>query len=124
MKRSKEVALVLIATASLVACGPDTQSTRREYYASREKCQEDWGSDKCDEDPQRGIYTGPHYFYYGGHPYYFPRGSDTPVQAGSGMRISALSEGMRSANTLGTVSDSHIVRGGFGKSSFSHGGGS
>jgi len=124
MKRSKEVVLVLIASASLAACGPDTQETRREVYASRDNCAEDWGGDKCEEQAGGRGYWGPHYYYLGGRTYYFPRGSDNPVPAGQDVRFSSVPPGTRSARSLGTVTSSHIVRGGFGRTGSYHGSGS
>ncbi len=123
MKRSHSISLVLIASASLVACGPDYQDTKREIYASRDKCEEDWGDPKnCEEEttPTGRRYYGPRYFFSRGYPYYYPPGGrdPAPVQKDSG--FSRLTEGAKSPRSLGSLS-SRVVRGGFGKSAGVHG---
>ena len=42
MKRSREIVLALIASVSLTACGPDTQTTQRDMYKNRDDCVKDW----------------------------------------------------------------------------------
>ena len=116
MKRSKQITLVLIASASLVACGPSTQDTRREIYGTREKCVEDWGSgDDCEQQPGSGYYHGPHYYYRSGVPYVFRRGSDQAQPANPAGRFSRLPPGALSLNSTGSLRTSHISRGGFGR---------
>jgi uncharacterized protein YgiB involved in biofilm formation len=115
MKRSKEITLILIASASLAACGPSSQDTRREIYASREKCVEDWGSeDDCDQQ-SGGSYHGPHYFYRGGVPYYYRRGADQAQPLGAANKFSRLAPGTASLNSSGSLTTSHMTRGGFGR---------
>jgi uncharacterized protein YgiB involved in biofilm formation len=125
MKRSRKITLTLIASISIAACGgTDEQATKREIYKSKEECKEDWGGEEnCEETVTTGghrSYHGPHYFYSSGRPYYFPRGSETPMPAGSHMNFSGVSEGMSSAKSSGHVASTHITRGGFGGSSSSH----
>jgi uncharacterized protein YgiB involved in biofilm formation len=114
MKRSKEITLILIASASLAACGPQSQDTRREIYASREKCQEDWGSgENCEQ--QGSYYQGPHYYYRGGNLYFFRRGFDQAQPDNPAAKFSHLPPGKPSLNSAGSFTTSHISRGGFGR---------
>jgi hypothetical protein len=123
MKRSKEITLVLIASASLVSCGSPSPETHRELYANREKCQEDWGSEDRCEEQRGGRVWGPRYVYTGGRPFYFPRNSETPVPMGGEGKFSQVSPGMKSLNSSGTFSTPHITRSGFGRiGSFLRGG--
>lgn len=115
MKRSMEITLILIASASLTACGPSYQDTHRDIYPSRDKCQEDWGTGDDCEQQAGGTYQGPHYYYRGGSFYYFRRGSDQPQPAPDVARISHPSPATPSRNSSGFLSTSHISRGGFGR---------
>jgi uncharacterized protein YgiB involved in biofilm formation len=126
MKRSKRIALTLLASASLAAygCGSE-QATQREIYASKDKCVEDWGGDdKCEEGQGGRHYYGPHYIFRGGYPYYFRPGSRDPLPLGRDARFSGIHPGMRSPHSAGTLSTTRASRGGFGKSASLHGGGS
>lgn len=115
MKRSKEISLILIASASFVSCGAPSSETHRELYANRQKCQEDWGSEDRCEEQREGRYYGPRYIYSGGRPFYYPRNSEKPVPLGQQGQFSRLSPGMKSLNSSGTFTTSHISRGGFGR---------
>jgi uncharacterized protein YgiB involved in biofilm formation len=126
MKKSRKITLTLIASACIAAsaCSSD-QKTQRDVYASKDACANDWGSNECEQDNRGTSYHGPHYYYYGGRPWYFPRGSETPVetrplQGAYNMRPG----GLHSPNAVSSVTSSRTVRGGFGASSFFHGGGS
>jgi uncharacterized protein YgiB involved in biofilm formation len=124
MKRSKKIALTLLASVSLVACGCNQeQMTRREVYKTKQQCIDDWGSDDACEPDRSGGYYGPHYIYRGGSAYYFPRGSVDPVPVAGNAKFANVHEGMRSNQSVGTISDRHISRGGFGRSSLFHGSG-
>jgi uncharacterized protein YgiB involved in biofilm formation len=115
LKRSREITLILIASASLVACGPSTQDTRREIYGTRDKCAEDWGSgDDCEQQAGSGYYHGPHYFYRGGVPYIFRRGADQAQPVNPAAGFSRFPPGTASPNSAGSFRTSHISRGGFG----------
>jgi uncharacterized protein YgiB involved in biofilm formation len=123
MKRSRTITLTLLASAAvmLTACS-DSQETKRELYSSKERCVEDWGSeDKC-EPAESGRYHGPHYYWYSGRPYYFPRGSTDPQPVNTG-RFAGLREGGTSSHSIGSVKSS-VSRGGFGSSSSFHSSGS
>lgn len=120
MKRSRTITLTLLASATvlLTACGSD-QATTRELYSSKEKCVEDWGSEDDCEVTANNRYHGPHYYWYGGRPYYFSRGGGDPKPVTTG-RMATLREGGRSSNSIGSIS-STVSRGGFGGSSSFHG---
>jgi hypothetical protein len=121
MMRSRKIVLTILASASLVAggCSEEEISTRREIYASQEKCAEDWNSEEC-EDTGQGRYYGPHYFYTGAHPYFYSRLSGTADRVPESWGFSGTPEGGSSKRAIGS-SVSHISRGGFGKSSGQHG---
>ena len=90
-------------------------SSRREIYASREKCLTDWGSeDSCDQKWE-GSYHGPHYFCRGGVPYYYRRGGDQAQPLGAAAKFSRLAPGTASLNSSGSLTTSPITRGGFGR---------
>src|SRR5271169_2102672 len=89
---SRGIALSLIASFSMcLVTGCDEspkQTTNRRIYNSPQDCRQDWGDDNnCEE--QNGHYYGPHYYFYGGHGYYFPRGSDTPRPTTDSMAVSS-----------------------------------
>ncbi|MBF0495376.1 MAG: hypothetical protein HQK58_02185 [Deltaproteobacteria bacterium] len=126
MKRSKKIVLVLMASASIAACGSDSsdsQNTRREEYATKEDCMNDWGDpDRC-ERQSTGYYYGPHYYFFGGHAYYFRTGSYDPVPVEGRTNFGRLSPGMKSTHSIHTITSSHIARGGFGSSGHLRSGG-
>ncbi|HMK57047.1 MAG TPA: hypothetical protein VK448_10465 [Dissulfurispiraceae bacterium] len=125
MKKSRKIALTLIASACIAAsaCSSE-QKTQRDVYASRDACANDWGSDQCEQD-QTGTRTyGPHYYFYGGRPWYFPRGYETPVETRPGQGAYNIKQGLHSPNAVSSFAASRTTRGGFGGSSFFHGGGS
>lgn len=124
MKRSKKIALTLIASISIgVSSCSQEQSTKREYYASKQRCAEDWGSDdKCEEDKNTpGYYYGPHYIYYRGYPHFFRPGGSEPEPLSAGAKFAAVPEGGRSLNSVRSVSSVHISRGIFGRAAGFHG---
>jgi len=123
MKRSRVISLTLLASATvlLTACSSE-QATKREVYQNKQKCVEDWGSDDKCEVTSSGHYYGPHYYWSSGRPYYYPHGGGTPELAQTG-RISSLTQGGRSANSISSISGS-VSRGGFGHASSSHSSGS
>jgi hypothetical protein len=125
VKRSRTVALTLVASAFLVAGGCSSEeATTREMYASKDKCAEDWGEKECEENQTRSGYYGPHYFYRSGTTYYVPRGSDEPVPVRHDQGFSRVAQGARSTNSVTSVSSTRTVRGGFGSTAHAHGGGS
>ncbi|HMK43447.1 MAG TPA: hypothetical protein VK445_04860 [Dissulfurispiraceae bacterium] len=123
MKRSRTITLTFLASATvfLTACSDD-QATKRELYSTKERCVEDWGSEDNCEQTGSGRYHGPHYYWYSGRPYYFPRGGGDAQPARTG-NFASLREGMSSSHSIGSISSS-VSRGGFGRSSSFHGSGS
>lgn len=124
MKRSRKIALTLLASVSLMITGCDQeQEVKKEIYSSKEKCSEDWGSDKCQEDRTVNRWFGPAYYYYRGYPYYVGH-NNTPRPLEANAKFSNVKEGALSHNSTGTIASRQIVRGGFGKSSSFHSSGS
>lgn len=125
MKRSREVALTLMASAWLVAGGCSSEeATTREMYTSKAKCAEDWGEKECEENETRSGFYGPHYYTRSGTTYYIPRGTDDPVPVRQDQGFSRVPPGMRSSHSTASVSSTRTVRGGFGSSAHAHSGGS
>ena len=50
-RRSAQITLVLMGAAALTACG-NRDDQRRDLYASRQDCVQDWGDEKkCEQAP-------------------------------------------------------------------------
>ena len=68
-RRSARITLVLLGTAAaLAACGDSDDGTRRDLYASKQDCVQDWGDEtKCESAPSGTTSSRPHsgggYFY-------------------------------------------------------------
>ena len=99
-KSSGRVTLALIGVAALGGCGEE----KRDVYASREDCHDDWGNKPADCTPATESRHHASGFFYGPS-YRVPwwRGSD-PYPQGVTPR------------SRGSVSSSHVTRGGFGSS--------
>jgi hypothetical protein len=125
MKKSRKIVLTLIASACIMAtaCSSE-QKTKRNVYASQGDCANDWGSSECEVVSTGTGYHGPHYYYSSGRQMYFPRGGDTPVETRPSQGAYNMKSGLHSANAISSFTSSKTVRGGFGHSSSSHGGGS
>jgi uncharacterized protein YgiB involved in biofilm formation len=68
LRRSKQIALVLIGTAALPACTPAPPRVVHDRYASLEDCSADWGRPEvCDRDNDSHGWsgTGPRIAYRG-----------------------------------------------------------
>jgi uncharacterized protein YgiB involved in biofilm formation len=119
-RRTRQIVLALIGTATLPACTPSTHGVVHDRYASLEDCSADWGRpDVCDRDddsrPLAGNFGGPRIIY---------RGPSYPA----GGREGAQYEARRQALQLGAVDmaplrvGTHAIeqsvpsRGGFGSS--------
>jgi hypothetical protein len=119
MKRSKKIALVIIASVTLTSCGSKTQQTQRDVYTTKEQCVDDWGEKDCEDTGTSGAsinhtYMGPHYFNYGGVPYFFPRGSSSTSEPVNGSSVPRFKSGItHSSGAFHTISSS-VARGGFG----------
>ena len=125
MRRSSEIVLVLITTTSLTACGPDYQKTKRDIYATQEKCVEEWTDrNVCEKQPGSGVWYGPHFYHSSGVPYYYRPGSKDPVAVQGQSRFASASPNEASPKSSGIFSSSHITRGGFGRLASFHGSGS
>jgi hypothetical protein len=125
MKRSREIVLALIASVSLTACEPDTQATKRDMYKNRDDCAKDWDEKDCEDSTDSNgahWYAGPHYYYMGSRPYYYPRGGEDPVEATSRSRFAGASPTAASSRASFATANT-ITRGGFGSSGGSFGSG-
>jgi hypothetical protein len=121
MKKSRRIALTLIASACIVASGcssDEEKKTERQVYASQDACAKDWGSGDCELDSKDRRYYGPHYYFIGSRLLYYPMGYSTPIETRPGMGASSLRPGAVSAGAVSHVSTS---RGGFGSSAHAHG---
>ncbi|MGO9379842.1 MAG: hypothetical protein ACLPN1_08835 [Dissulfurispiraceae bacterium] len=105
------------------ACSSEEQ-TLRDVYASKDACANDWGSDECEQAQTGNNYYGPHYYYFGGRPWYYPRGYETPTETKPSQGAYNMKPGLHSPNAISSFASSRIIRGGFGLASFFHGGGS
>jgi uncharacterized protein YgiB involved in biofilm formation len=123
MKKSRRIVLTLIASACIAAagCSDSEQKTERQVYDSAEACQKDWGAGECETVKDQKRYYGPHYYFIGGRPWYYPTGYSTPVETRPNMGASTLKPGALSSSAVSHVSASRVSRGGFGSSSHAHG---
>jgi uncharacterized protein YgiB involved in biofilm formation len=110
-KSSRHVTLVLLAT--LVACGQEERTLRRDVYASRDDCVADWGDAvKCEQPYGTGHGVGGGTYWYG--PAY---------RSGQfGSNPSSETPGTVDSARPGShaVATSHVSRGGFGASGAAH----
>lgn len=105
-KSSRQVVLVLMGAAALVACSQDDETLRRDVYTNRDDCVADWGDEvKCEPTPRAASFS--HGFWYG------------PVyrlgQYGSSQDTAGARPGSHA------VATSHPSRGGFGATGAAHG---
>jgi hypothetical protein len=131
MKKSRKIALTLIASACLMAssCGDSEKKTERQLYSSKEACEKDWDSKDCVFEQRDKRYYGPHYYFVGGRTWYYPSGYYNPVETRPGQGAFNLKPNTTSAGAVSRISSSRSTsssssRGGFGSSSASHGGSS
>jgi uncharacterized protein YgiB involved in biofilm formation len=112
-KRSAQITLVLLGTAALAAC--DDQSERRDLYASKQDCVQDWGDEtKCEPAPNASTTTGRSHT---GGGYFWG-----PLYSGNSYRSSGAGNGALGAARSGSraIGSGSISRGGFGSSASSH----
>jgi uncharacterized protein YgiB involved in biofilm formation len=119
LRRSKQIALVLIGTAALPACTPAPPRVVHDRYASLDDCSADWGRPEvCEQDdanrPRSGG-TGPLIWYRGPS---YPEGDRGQAQGEArreAFRIGALDS---AAPAFGNHAIEQAVpsRGGFGSS--------
>lgn len=115
-RRSARITLVLLGTAAaLSGCG-DSDDQRRDLYASKQDCVQDWGDEKkCEPAPPGTTSSRPH---SGGGYWWGPTYSSSSYRTGS----SSSSTGWTSARSGSrAVSTSSFSRGGFGHSASAHG---
>lgn len=126
LRRSRQIALVLVGTAALPACAPPPRVVH-DRYASLADCSADWGRPQvCDQDQDTRPAPG-----YGGGPYIFYRGPSYP----EGDRGEAQNQARSQAILIGAldpgapVGGNHALaqsiptRGGFGASAHFFGAG-
>lgn len=119
MKRrrsSSSITLVLIGAASLSGCGDSDvgdPTMRRDLYASRADCVQDWGDDAAKCEPTRSSSTRTGSSHYWGPAYrHGSYGSSRSIQS-EGSTTSETRPGSRAVGTA------HVSRSGFGSSSSS-----
>lgn len=116
-KRSAHITLVLLGAAALAAC--DDQNGRRDLYASKQDCVQDWGEQtKCEPAPDSANTTGRS--HSGGGYFWGPMYYGNSLRPG-GASSSALSPARSGSRAIGTSS---VSRGGFGSSASAHSSGS
>jgi uncharacterized protein YgiB involved in biofilm formation len=113
-KSSRQVTLVLLGAATLVACSQDDRVLRRDVYASKENCVADWGDEvKCESSPATSQ-GGFHGFYWYGPAYRSGQFGSSRTDAPAG-----TVDGARPGSHA--VFTSHVSRGGFGATGAAHG---
>ena len=116
MKRrrsSSSVTLVLVGASAFSACGQSTDTMRRDMYASKADCVQDWGADPSKCEPRQTRSGNSSYTHYYGPAY---------SHGSYGSSRNTLSDGSTSAARPGSraMGTSHVSRSGFGSSSSSH----
>lgn len=116
-RSSSSVTLVLVGASALSACGPSSQSTdtmRRDMYASKADCMQDWGADPAKCEPAKSSSTT----RTGGSHYWGPAYTRGSYGSSSGTHAEGTtSEARPGSRSIGTT---HVSRSGFGSSSTSH----
>jgi len=109
-RRSAHVALVLLGSAALAGCGDSAE--RRDLYASRQDCVQDWGDEKkCEPAPPGTTSSRPH---TGGGYFWGPRYSGSSYRSSSSVGSASVRSGSHA------ISSSSVSRGGFGHSASAH----
>jgi len=132
-RSSSSITLVLISATAISSCGqsssPDTM--RRDLYASKADCMQDWGADPAKCEPARttsGTRTSTGTHFYGpayshgsyGSPSRSTYADGSTSEARPGSRSIGTSHVSRSSISSGSSSSSSVSRSGFGSSSSSH----
>lgn len=116
-RSSARVTLVLLGAAALAACSQEDDTLRRDVYANREDCVQDWGDElKCEKAPASAYTPGFRSGYWFGPSYHSGQYGSVPRNEPSGT-ISQSRPGSHS------VATSHVSHGGFGASGAAHGSG-
>jgi uncharacterized protein YgiB involved in biofilm formation len=116
-RSSARVTLVLLGAAALAACGQEDDTLRRDVYANKEDCVQDWGDElKCEKPPATGYTPGLRSGYWYGPSYRSGQYGSAPRNEPSG----TVSQARPGSHSVGT---SHVSHGGFGASGVAHGSG-
>jgi uncharacterized protein YgiB involved in biofilm formation len=113
-KSSASVTLVLVGTAALAGCGQQDETLRRDVYASRNDCVQDWGDEQKCEAQAAGATSG------GSHGTFFLGPSYRPGQFGSSASNRPIGTVDAARPGSHAIATSHISRGGFGSTGASH----
>ena len=127
MKKSRKIALTLLASTCFMASGCGSEpDTLQNFYANQNDCVEEWGDDECEFDIDSHHYRGPRHYYSHGKPWYYSKKGGQPTEVRPSMGAYRFSPGsnLSKAVSSSSFSSSKTTRGGFGFSSSSHGGGS
>lgn len=118
-RSSPSVTLVLIGTAALSACGQQDDTLRRDIYASRADCVQDWGDEqKCEAQPAGSGFAGSNGSTHGGGFFLGPSYRSGQFGSSSSARSAGTVDAARSGSHA--IATSHVSRGGFGSSGASH----
>jgi hypothetical protein len=117
-RRSNQIKLILLASVSLTACGPQVYDSRMNYK-SREDCVREWGDPAlCEQRSHTGtgfIWLGPRFLVNNGF-YRYLGPNNQPLNPPANAEIARNNASTRSTGV------STSPRGGFGSSSRSSGG--
>ena len=115
-RSSTSITLVLVGASALSACGqsPQTaQTQRRDMYASKADCVQDWGADPAKCEPSKNTSTTRTGSYFGPAYTHGAYGSTSRSSYADG----STSEARPGSRAIGT---SHVSRSGLGSSASSH----
>jgi uncharacterized protein YgiB involved in biofilm formation len=118
-RSSSSVTLVLIGASALAGCGQQAPDTlRRDLYASRADCVQDWGADpaKCEQQPTSRSGSTSSSRFYGPAYSHGSHGSTSTVHSDG-----SVTDARPGSRAIGTA---HVSRSGFGSSASSHSSGS
>jgi uncharacterized protein YgiB involved in biofilm formation len=113
-KSSRQVTLVLLGAAALVACSQD-DPMQRDVYASKDDCVADWGDEVKCEPSTVTPHSGFHGLYWYGPAYRSGQFGSANAPPGA---VDAARPGSHA------IFSSHVSRGGFGATGAAHGSGS
>jgi uncharacterized protein YgiB involved in biofilm formation len=105
---------VVAALTWLANLADDRDTVRRDVYARKEDCVQDWGDERnCEQEPAASRSTGHGAYYYG----------PTYRSGQYGSRSESRPEGTVDSARPGShaIATGHVTRGGFGASGAAHG---
>jgi len=115
-RSSSSVTLVLVGASAMTACGQSpspTETMRRDMYASKADCVQDWGADPAKCEPRQTRSGSSSYTHYYGPAY----SHGTYGSSRNSLSDGATSEARPGSRAMGTAD---VSRSGFGSSSSSH----